>query len=282
MNHILQLAHLNARVASLALLGRWLGPKEVAASYNHVASTYEAVWLCHLRRTTGELLQQLPSNLTGTILDLGSGTGFSAKHLAQANPNSAVVAVDVSKEMLNRSQMQAPANMRCMVSDMLKFVQAQADGSACLIVSTWALGYSHPTRVFRECSRLLPKGGKLAFIVNYADTLSPVFRAFQRCMLQFPDRVRLAACPRFPKDWSFLQRALFKNQFEVDWHHDGKQKIEPPEGPLLPWLQQTGVLAGFDTMLDLSAPVDAFFEAEMVHERNNLFHHFAMAIASRK
>ena len=282
MNQFLQLARLNARVAKLVLQGNWLGPKEVATSYNRVASTYEEVWLCHLRRVTDELLQKLPSDLTGTILDLGSGTGYSAKHLAKTNPISTVIAVDISEKMLSQAQAQSPVNMRCAVSDMLTFVQSQADGSVCLIVSTWALGYSFPMRLFRECSRLLPPGGKLAFIVNYADTLSPIFRAFQRCMLQYPNRVRLAVYPRFPKDWNFLQRTLNKTHFEVVWHRDGKQKIEPPAGPLLPWLRQTGVLAGFDSMLDLSTPVSEFFEAEIARGQDNLFHHFAMVIASRK
>ncbi|MEI8288594.1 MAG: methyltransferase domain-containing protein [Verrucomicrobiota bacterium] len=282
MNRYLQLARLNARVANLALRGHWLGPKEVGTSYNRVASTYEEVWLCHLRRATDELLQKLPSDLTGTILDLGSGTGYSAKHLAGTNPISKVIAVDISEEMLKHAQAHSPVNMNCSVSDMLPFVQSQADGSVCMIVSTWAIGYSHPTHLFRECSRLLPQGGKLAFIVNYADTLSPIFRAFQRCMLQFPNRVRMAAYPRFPKDWSFLQRALSKNQFEVVWHRDGKQMIAPPAGPLLPWLRQTGILAGFDSMLDFSTPVGEFFEAETARSKDNLFHHFAMVIATRK
>jgi SAM-dependent methyltransferase len=281
MSPVWQLARLNARVAGLALRGRWLEPGDVAAGYDRAASTYEAVWLAHLRRTTDALLCQLPSGLTGTILDLGGGTGYAAQHLAAANVNSTVVAVDVSPEMLNRARTRAPANLRCVVSDMLAYVRAQADGSARLIVSTWALGYSQPARLFRECHRLLTPGGMLVFIVNYADTLAPVFRAFRRCMLQFPHRVRLAARPRFPRDWPWLRRALLQSRFDVAWHQDGRLEIGPPAGGLLPWLRQTGILAGFDAMLDLSAPADAFFEAEIARDRRPLVHHFAMVVARK-
>jgi SAM-dependent methyltransferase len=281
MKRILQLARLNARVAGLALQGRWLGPKDVAAGYNRVAATYEEAWHRHLRQATDELLQRLPVGLSGTVLDLGSGTGYSAIHLAQTNPGATVLAVDLSDQMLDRARARAPANLGCVVADMLEFVRSQETASVGLIVSAWALGYSHASRLFRECSRLLSSGGTLAFIVNYADTLAPVFLAFRRCMLRFPDCVRLAAVTRFPKDWNFLQRTLERNRFAVEWHQEGRQHIPPPAGELLPWLQQTGILAGFDAMLDLSAAAGAFFEAELARDRDNLFHHFAMAIARR-
>ncbi len=282
MKSILQLAHLNARVAGLGLLGRWLGTKEVAAGYDCVAATYEKVWQCHLRRTTDEFLQRLPSGLTGTILDLGSGTGYTARYLASINPKATLMAIDVSQGMLNHARQQAPANMHCVVSDMLKFLQAQSNESVSMIVSTWAMGYSHSTRVLENCGRVLSRGGTLAFIVNYSDTLSAVFHVFQRCMLRFPNHVRLAAFPRFPKNWGFLQQALVQNRFELEWHQDGLQKITPPKGELLPWLRQTGVMAGFDAMLDLSGAAGDFFETELARDRNNLFHHFAAAIARKR
>jgi trans-aconitate methyltransferase len=258
-----------------------LGSKDVAAGYNRVAPTYDEAWQSHLRVATNELLQRLPCNLSRTLLDLGSGTGYAARHLARVNPDATVVAVDISAAMLDRARMQAPANVRCVVSDMLEYVRSQETGSASLIVSTWALGYSHPARLFSECSRLLPKGGILAFTVNYSDTLAPIFSAFQRCMLRFPDRVRLAAFSRFPKDWKSLQRKLAHSWFEVEWHQDGRQQITPPAGELLPWLRQTGILAGFDAMLDLSDEAAEFFETELAHNRNRISHHYSAAIARR-
>ena len=213
MSRLVQLARLNTRVAALALQGRWLTPAVVAAGYDKVAPTYDTAWHQHLRPATDDLLQRLPRGLTGVILDLGSGTGYTARCLAQANPEATVVAVDISPAMLERARREAPANLRCVVSDMLDFVRSQPTASAELIVSTWALGYSRPARLIRECGRLLPGGGRFAFIVNYADTLAPVFRSFQRCMLAFPGRMRLAAWPRFPKDWRFSRTPTAPERF---------------------------------------------------------------------
>jgi SAM-dependent methyltransferase len=281
MSRLVQLARLNTRVAALALQGRWLTPAAVAAGYDQVAPTYDTAWHRHLRPATDDLLQRLPRGLTGVILDLGSGTGYTARRLAQANPEATVVAVDISPAMLERARRQALANLRCVVSDMLDFVRRQAAASASLIVSTWALGYSHPARLFRECGRLLPGGSRFAFIVNYADTLAPVFRSFQRSMLAFPDRMRLAAWPRFPRDWDSLQHQLRRSRFAVEWHQEGSRKITAPDGPLLPWLRQTGILAGFEGMLDLSGPAAALFETGMAEGRDHIYHHFAMAIARK-
>ncbi|HOC55701.1 MAG TPA: class I SAM-dependent methyltransferase [Verrucomicrobiota bacterium] len=281
MSRLVQLARLNGRVAALALRGQWVTPAVVAAGYDCVAPTYDSAWHRHLRPATDDLLQRLPGALKGVILDLGSGTGYTARRLAQANPAASVVAVDVSAAMLEHARQQAPANLRFAVSDMLDFMRCQSAASAALIVSTWALGYSHPARLFRECSRVLSSGGRFAFIVNYADTLAPVFRAFQCCLVAFPSRVRLAAWPRFPRNWASLERQLRGSGFVVEWHEEGSRKITAPGGQLLPWLRQTGILAGFDSMLDLSGPVAARFETELARGRDDIYHHFAMAIARK-
>lgn len=216
MSGWLRLAHLNAQVAGLALTGRWLDARAVAAGYNHAAPTYEQVWLCHLRQTTDELLQRLPGSLRGTIYDLGCGTGYASRQLAARNPEATLVGVDISEAMLERARVEAPSNVTFVRADMLELVRRQPAEAAALIVSAWALGYSHPARLFRECARVLTGGGRLAFVVNYADTLAPVFRAFQRTMLRFPSRVRLAAIPHFPKDRAFLARTLTRSGFAIE------------------------------------------------------------------
>jgi hypothetical protein len=40
-------------------------------------------------------------------------------------------------------------------------------------------------------------------------------------------------------------------------------------------------LAGFEGMLDLSGPAAELFEAVINEDRDNIYHHFAMAIARK-
>ncbi len=285
MTSLRELARLNARVAGLALRGRWLTPEHVARGYDRAAATYNDRWLGHLRGVTDELLARLPRGIGGTVLDLGTGTGYVARCLARANPAAKVVGVDVSGGMIEEArqgvQETACPDVEWVVSDMLDFMRKQPAHSAALVVSTWALGYSHPARLIRECARVLAADGVLGFIVNYADTLRRVFRAYQRCMFRFAARVQLAAYPRFPKCWTQLEGFLTRANLTTTWHRDGEQQIIPPPGKLVRWLAQTGILAGFDAMLDLSGEAADYFETELGRDREKITHHYAMAIARR-
>jgi trans-aconitate methyltransferase len=277
-----EVLRLNARVASLALRGRWLRPPAVAADYNLVAPSYNTAWQCHLQPVTCRFLERLPRAASGTTLDLGCGTGSSTRALAAHNPGACVIGVDVSPGMLEVARQTRPQlQLRYVEADMLEFLRGCTMPEVRMIVSTWALGYSHPAAVFAAGHRLLPPGGVLAFIVNYADTLAPVFQAFSRCLFRFPDRVRLAAWPRFPRSPQRLRAQLESHGFRPSVFEEGHQPIPIPEGKVLPWLRQTGILAGFDSMLDLSGPAADFFEHQCRADARPLVHHHAVVVASK-
>lgn len=302
---------LNWRVARLALERRWLGPSAYADGYDRVAPAYDEAWQRHLRPVTDELLARIgsgrepgsrPVNRTfsphpsppvaetvpaGRILDLGCGTGYTTARLAAEHPQAPVVGVDISRGMLAQAGRRVPGTrIEWVCADMIEFLRAQADGSAALVVSAWAMGYSQPARLIGEAARVLVPGGVLAFVVNLRDTLAPVFRAYRHCLAAFPGEVRLAARLHFPKDWPALERMLGRSGLVLEWHHDGLQPITPPataNGSMLAWLLQTGVLAGFDAMLPLAEPgrVSAHFESLLQADRVPLQHHYAAAVARR-
>jgi trans-aconitate methyltransferase len=183
--------------------------------------------------------------------------------------------------MLEVARKLASPNATFASADMLAFVQQTSPQTADLIISTWALGYSDYRKLFPACLRVLRHGGVLAFIVNYADTLRPVFSAFEQCMLRFPERVKLAAWPRFPKKWAGLEMALQDSGFTILYHRDGKEKIELPQTGIAKWLRGTGILAGFDQMMDLTGTAGEFLEQEISRAADQVFHHYAMVIAGK-
>jgi SAM-dependent methyltransferase len=264
------------------MAGRWLSGRDIAESYDRVAPTYNEAWQRRLRPVTDRLLERLPTGLSGNILDLGCGTGYATRQLARLNPAAKICGVDISPGMLVEAQADAPGNTRYVASDMLEFARSSPSGSTQMVVSTWALGYSHPSRLFGAYYRALESGGIFGFVVNYFDTLAPVFRAYRLCMFEFPERVQRAAWPRFPHDWRRLKGQLEGNDLLVEWHEDGEESIAVPEGRLLPWLKQTGILAGFDAMLDLSGPVGEYFETELQRDRSRFVHHYAAVIARKE
>jgi ubiquinone/menaquinone biosynthesis C-methylase UbiE len=98
---------------------------------------------------------------TGTILDLGSGTGYLAMEIARKAPGLQVCGIDLSRQMVKIARRRAKG------IDNVQFVFGNAaklpfrDNSINLVVST---GASHhwktPQLVLDECYRVLRTGGE--------------------------------------------------------------------------------------------------------------------------
>lgn len=278
---------LNGRVARLLVARRWVRPPDVARSYDRLAADYDAAWLVHLRATTARLLEALPEALPpGELLDLGCGTGFAANWLAERHPDRTVVACDLSAGMVEQARGQAPTSRtEWQVGDMLTFLHARPSASAALIVAAWSVGYTDYRAVFRECRRVLGRGGQLAVVVNLADTLAPLRRAFRYCMQAHARDLRMLTAFPFPRSVHALRAALHDAGLAIDRIEEGACPITPQatvDGRYLPWLLRTGTLAGFDAMLPLDrpGPVADTFEARLAADRDPIQHHYALAIAS--
>jgi ubiquinone/menaquinone biosynthesis C-methylase UbiE len=102
----------------------------------------------------------------GTILDLGSGTGYLSIEIARRAPNLQVYGIDLSRQMVKIARRHAKGvdNARFMFGNAAKL--PFKDNSIDLVVST---GASHhwktPLLVFDECYRVL-KPGKEAWIYD--------------------------------------------------------------------------------------------------------------------
>jgi ubiquinone/menaquinone biosynthesis C-methylase UbiE len=103
---------------------------------------------------------------SGTVLDLGSGTGYLAIEIARRAPNLQVYGIDLSRQMVKiaRRHAQGVDNVRFVFGNAAKL--PFKDNSIDLVVST---GASHhwktPRLVFDECYRVL-KAGKEAWIYD--------------------------------------------------------------------------------------------------------------------
>ena len=271
---------LNLRMLKLVFAGSWLSKRYYALSYDKVADTYDDQWLCQLRPVTEKLLGALPPAGEGDILDLGCGTGLSTLELEKKYPESSVIGVDISPEMLKIAKEKC-SRSEFEEADILNFLQIRPDNSASLIFSGWAIGYSKPADIIVQVERILKPGGTFAFVLNYRDTLGPVFCAFRKCMNKFPGQVQLALNPKFPKKAKNLLKPLKKNGFFTQIHEDGIIAIYSPEGEItLEWLLKTGVLAGFDQVMPLrdNQKVIEYFNETLRESKNAVEHHYFMGV----
>ena len=275
---------LNLRMFKLVLKRRWLSKRDYALSYDKVAATYDEQWLCQLRPVTEKLLAALPVAGQGDILDLGCGTGLSTLYLEDKYLENAITGVDISPKMLNIAKEKC-SRSEFVEGDILNFLQSRSNNSAGLIFSGWAIGYSKPSDIISQAERVLKPGGTFAFVVNYSDTLAPVFYSFRKCMNKFPGQVKMALNPKFPNEAKDLLKTLKNNKFSTQMQEDGNIPIHSPEGKItLDWLLKTGVLAGFDQVMPLhdNPEIAEYFNKILNEFKEAVEHHYFMGVFINK
>jgi len=128
---------------------------------------YNATVIKVLRKPEAKIASDIAEKMRkGTILDLGSGTGYLSIQIARRAPNLQVYGIDLSRQMVKTARRHAEG------VDNARFVFGNAarlpfkDNSIDLVVST---GASHhwkvPRMVFDECYRVL-KIGREAWIYD--------------------------------------------------------------------------------------------------------------------
>jgi ubiquinone/menaquinone biosynthesis C-methylase UbiE len=123
---------------------------------------YNATVAKVLRKPETKIVNDVVAKIrTGTILDLGSGTGYLAIEVARRSPNLQVYGIDLSKQMVKIARCHAQG------IDNAQFVFGNAsrlpfkDSAIDLVVSTATLHHlKTPRLVFDECHRVLKAGGE--------------------------------------------------------------------------------------------------------------------------
>ena len=144
--------------------------RQVAASFSKAAASYDSV--AELQRAVGsELLSRLPQSGPTPLrwLDLGSGTGYFSRQLAQRFPTSEGIALDIAEGMLRHARPSGGAEY---------FVAGDAERlplrAECvdLVFSSLAVQWCADfAAVLSEAQRVLQPGGMFAFASLCVGTL---------------------------------------------------------------------------------------------------------------
>lgn len=120
-----------------------------------------------LRKPEGKIANDVIEHVkSGTIVDLGSGTGYLAIEIAKMAPRLKVHGIDLSKEMIRiaRRHGKGIKNVHFEMGNAAKLLFE--DESINFIVSTGSLHHwKKPAKVFDECYRIL-KSGEEAWIYD--------------------------------------------------------------------------------------------------------------------
>jgi len=145
----------------------WIKQKLPEAIPTPGAIVYNALVMRVLKKPESEIAKEVVTRIkSGTVVDLGSGTGYLAIEIARMSPSLEVVGIDLSREMINISERRGKGvnNVRFELHNatMLPLMNDSVD----LIISTGSMHHwKKPIEVFNECYRVL-KNNQEAWIYD--------------------------------------------------------------------------------------------------------------------
>ncbi|WP_298448327.1 malonyl-ACP O-methyltransferase BioC [uncultured Marinobacter sp.] len=154
---------------------------DIAREFGKARDTYESA--SRLQRLMGDaMLERLEGQTDpdrARVLDLGCGTGWFTRMLANLMPPGSVTGMDLSPGMIEHAGAHSPPGVAWVVAD------AEAiplpDQSCDLIFSNLMIQWcATPARVLQECRRVLRPGGKLMISTLLEGTLKELDQAWQK------------------------------------------------------------------------------------------------------
>ncbi len=155
----------------------YLDKAKIRQSFAAASLTYDGV--AALQRTVGNALLDSSDteNLTGTLLDLGCGTGFLTSHLSV--PTRPMIALDIALPMLQvtRTKLADKVNIDYICADVeqLPLVENSVDGVFSNLALQWCVNLE---AVFSDIKRVMKPGARLVFSTFGQQTLQELKAAW--------------------------------------------------------------------------------------------------------
>ncbi|MGD9581007.1 MAG: class I SAM-dependent methyltransferase [Vampirovibrionia bacterium] len=236
----------------LFLQGRFVETSDFQRSYEALASSYDNEWYVHLDKVTTDVVAELAQIQPQCILDAGCGTGSSTFKLRGTFSDSYIAGLDFSPSMLAEAKKKFSKDRALLVRDSLengikRFSNNQFD----LVTCFWSLGYAKNKAVYKQLNRILADKGYLFILTNKRNTLKEVRQSMKYTMFQHIDMIDKVPLHKFPKDKQHLLDMLGSNYEEIKYGEGSFSINLADKKNMLDWILNTGILAGYEYILDL-------------------------------
>ena len=156
----------------------FIDKKIIAQSFGLAANTYDSV--AHFQRWVGNrLIDETPDSSPEIVLDLGCGTGYSAKFLNNKFPGAQYIGMDLSEDMARFSKSHHSSECEWVTGDAesLPFKSNSID----LIFSSLAIQWcTNLPILMQEIERVLTPGGYFVFSTLLDGTLKELKWAWSK------------------------------------------------------------------------------------------------------
>jgi ubiquinone/menaquinone biosynthesis C-methylase UbiE len=186
------------------------------AAFEDRAASYEQGWLGRLHHEIADRTADLAASVCAVpqrVLDVGCGTGYLLRLLAQQWPQaSALAGIDPAPAMID-------AATRAAGDQRLRFCVGAAErlphpgSSFDLVISTTSFDHwSDQQAGLRECARVLTPGGSLLLVDQFSRWLSPTLIGGRRRKARTPKRATqlLTAAGFTSTTWHDLYAVIIK------------------------------------------------------------------------
>lgn len=157
-----------------------LDKTKVKSAFSDAAKTYDAVADLQRRVGQGLLAQITAHNLTGIVLDVGCGTGFLTRELAELEKIEQVIGLDIALPMLQATRQKVDIQKLSLLCADAEFLPL-SEQTMNHIVSNLALQWCEDLScVFADFKRVLKPGGELLFSTFGVQTLQELKAAWAK------------------------------------------------------------------------------------------------------
>jgi len=192
-----------------------INQQQVRQHFSGHASEYD-LYARVQKRVARRLIELIDDDfLTGSVLDVGTGTGEAVRQFRQQAAGGSVVVSDLAHDMTLTAHRSLP-NSRAVDADArdLPFKNGSFDLLLSSSVFQWI---DQLPMVFRECARILKPGGCIAFAMFCEGTLQELGKVFSEaldnCNSDWPDHFQ-----QFPS-LDAVESALWQSGLIVDNCH---------------------------------------------------------------
>jgi ubiquinone/menaquinone biosynthesis C-methylase UbiE len=191
-------------------------PRRDVAAFEERAASYEQGWLGRLHHEIADRTATLAASACPAperVLDVGCGTGYLLRLLAQQWPQASELAgIDAAPAMIAAAA-RAASDQRLRLSVGTAERLPYPDGSFDLVVSTTSFDHWSDQQVgLRECARVLTPGGCLVLVDQFSRWLIPTLIVGRRGKARTPRRADqlLTAAGFTSTTWHDLYAVIIK------------------------------------------------------------------------